>query len=124
MVFVQAFGIDDSDVGSRDNPALAESSNLSVDTLHAADPSIQMMEQHGKQKKANENSTNDIEVSNVLPAGESYRSMGEILSSMDRGNPPPGSIVESSAEKPAGKVTGSTLNVKRSTFWGRSNVSY
>lgn len=118
----KAFGIDDSDVGSRDNPALAESSNLSVDTLHAADPSIQMMEQHGKQKKANENSTNDIEVSNVLPAGESYRSMGEILSSMDRGNPPPGSIVESSAEKPAGKVTGSTLNVKRSTFWGRSNA--
>ncbi|KAF9675658.1 hypothetical protein SADUNF_Sadunf09G0055200 [Salix dunnii] len=92
----KAFGGDDSDVGSpRTNNAPAESSNISVDPM---------------------------DVSSMLPAGESYRSMGEILSSVDPVSPMPISGVESSAEKSAGKVAASNLNGKRSTFWGRSNA--
>lgn len=121
---IQAFGGDDSDVGSpRDNNAPAESSNLPVDPVQIGDPGVQVMEQQGKQKKGNENSITETEVSSVLPAGESYRSMGEILSSMDPGQPLSVSALESSAEKTVGKVTSSNLSAKRSAFWGRNNVS-
>lgn len=82
-----------------------------------------MIEQ-GTPKKGTENSVTEIEVSNFLPAGESYCSMGEILSSMDPGHALSVSGLESSAEKPVGKVTSSNLSVKRSAFWGRSNVSF
>lgn len=125
FVHMQAFGGDDSDVGSpKNNHALAESSNLPVDSVQIRDPNVQLVEQQGKQKKGNENSINEMDVSNVLPAGESYQSMGEILSSMDPVPSLPLSGVESSAEKPASKVAPSSLNGKRSTFWGRSNVSH
>ncbi|KAJ4724451.1 Rho GTPase-activating protein 7 [Melia azedarach] len=119
----KAFGGDDSDVGSpRDNNAPAESSNLPVDPVQIGDPGVQVMEQQGKQKKGNENSITETEVSSVLPAGESYRSMGEILSSMDPGQPLSVSALESSAEKTVGKVTSSNLSAKRSAFWGRNNA--
>lgn len=121
---IQAFGGDDSDVGSpRDNNAPAQSSNLPIDPLQIGDPGDQVMEQQGKQKKGNGNSITEREVSSVLPAGESYCSMGEILSSMDPGHPLSASGLKSSAEKPVGKVTSSNLSTKRSAFWGRSNVS-
>lgn len=81
-----------------------------------------MIEQ-GTPKKGTEYSITEIEASNILPAGESYRSMGEILSSMDPGNALSASGLESSAEKPVSKVTSSNLSTKRSAFWGRSNVS-
>ncbi|KAH8498776.1 hypothetical protein H0E87_017633 [Populus deltoides] len=119
----KAFGGDDSDVGSpRTNNAPAESSNISVDPVQTRDSNAQPIEQKSKPKKGNENSANEMDVSSVLPTGESYQSMGEILSSVDPVSPMPISGVESSAEKSAGKVAASNLNGKRSTFWGRSNA--
>ncbi|KAL9236970.1 hypothetical protein vseg_011571 [Gypsophila vaccaria] len=56
----------------------------------------------------------------IVRTGESYRSMGEILSSTDPGPPLPICGPESSTERPACKLTGS--NAKRPTFWGRSSV--
>ncbi|CAK7330647.1 unnamed protein product [Dovyalis caffra] len=120
----KAFGGDDSDVGSpRTNNGPAESSNMSVDPVQTIDSKGQFIEQQSKPKKGNENSTSEMDVSVVLPTGESYRSMGEILSSVDPVSPIPISGVESSAEKSVGKVAASNLNGKRSTFWGRSSGS-
>ncbi|WCJ28853.1 Rho GTPase-activating protein 7 [Euphorbia peplus] len=116
------FGGDDSDGGSpKKNQATAESSNLPVNSVQTRDPNVQLVEQPNKLKKANENSINEVDVSSVLPTGESYRSMGEILSSMDQVSSLPVSGLESPSEKPGGKVAISNINGKRSTFWGRSN---
>ncbi|KAL2922189.1 Wall-associated receptor kinase-like 8 [Bienertia sinuspersici] len=52
-----------------------------------------------------------------VTAGESYCSMGEILSSMDPGPPLPSSSPELSAEKSNNNLTGS--GVKQSNFWSR-----
>lgn len=121
---MQAFEHDGSDVEfPRDNHAQAESSSLAVYPLRMRDPDAQLEEQ-AKQNKGNENPINETDVSSVLHTGESYRSMGEILSSMDPGHPISSPGLESSTEKPVGKAKGSSLNAKRSTFWGRSNVSY
>lgn len=87
------------------------------------DPDAQLEEQ-SKQNKGNENPINEIDLPSVLPSGESYRSMGEILSSMDPGRPLSTPGFESSTENPVAKAKGSSLNAKRSPFWGRSNVSY
>ncbi|KAJ8770901.1 hypothetical protein K2173_022073 [Erythroxylum novogranatense] len=117
----KAFGGDDSDAGSpRNNHASVETSSLPIASHQARDPNIQHVEQQ-KQKKGNDSLTNE-NVSNILPAGESYQSMGEILSSTDPVLTLPISGLESSTEKSAGKVTSSISNGKRSTFWGRSNV--
>lgn len=59
----------------------------------------------------------------LLPSPESYRSMGEILSSMDPGNHLPMCGIESGSGKQTGKACSSSFSSKRSTFWGRSNVS-
>lgn len=118
FVHVQPFGADDSDVGSpRDKNASAESSNVPVDP-----PQIRIQNAQSKQKKGQENSVSETEVS--IPAGESYRSMGEILSSMDPARPLSVPGVESSAEKSVGKVASSNPSAKRSAFWGRGNVSF
>ncbi|PON75747.1 Rho GTPase activating protein [Parasponia andersonii] len=119
----KAFGVDDSDVGSpKENHASAESSNLCVDPPQVRDPIVHLMEEQGDQKKVNENSVDEMEPPSVSPAGESYRSMGEILSSMDPGHPLPLSGLESGAGKAMSKLTGTNHNSKRSTFWGRSNA--
>lgn len=81
------------------------------------------MEEQGNLKKGNENPISEMDLASVSPAGESHRSMGDILSSMDPGNPLPVSGLESDAGKAMSKVTGYSPNTKRSTFWGRSNVS-
>ncbi|KAJ6315392.1 hypothetical protein OIU78_018810 [Salix suchowensis] len=86
------------------------------------DSNAQLTGQQSKQKKGNENSTSKMDASSVLPIGESYRSMGEILASADPVSPILISGLESSAEKSASKVSASNLNGKRSTFWGRSNA--
>ncbi|GLU18901.1 hypothetical protein SLE2022_351780 [Rubroshorea leprosula] len=115
----KVFGGDDSDVGSpKDNRAEAESSSAALDPLKIRDPNGQLMVEQDKQKKGNENQTNEIGSSNLLSAGESYRSMGEILSSMDAGHPVPALGLESSTEKPVGKPK---VHSKR-TFWGRNNA--
>lgn len=116
---LQAFGGDDSDVGSSSsNHAKAGNSNLN------AVPDIQLSEDQNKQRKGNENSVDEKDAPNVLPSPESYRSMGEILSSMDPGNhlPVPGSI-ESGSGKQTGKASSTNFNSKWSSFWGRSSVS-
>ncbi|OMO63032.1 hypothetical protein COLO4_32772 [Corchorus olitorius] len=118
----KAFGDDGSDVGSpRDNHAQADSSSLALDPPQIRNPDAQLEEQ-GRQNKGNENPINEIDVPSVLPTGESYRSMGEILSSMDPGHPISAPGLESSTEKPVAKSKGSSLSAKRSTFWGRSNA--
>lgn len=76
------------------------------------------MSELNKAVKVTESSTNGTDSPKVT-AGESYRSMGEILSSMDPGPPLPGP--ELNGEKPTNKFSGS--GVKRSTFWSRSAVS-
>ncbi|XWS52606.1 hypothetical protein CRYUN_Cryun11dG0085500 [Craigia yunnanensis] len=118
----KAFGDDGSDVESpRDNHVQAEISSLAIDPLQMRDPGAQLEEQ-GKQNKRNENPINEIDVPSVLPTGESFRSVGEILSSMDPGHPISAPGLESSTEKPVANAKGSSLNAKRSTFWGRSNA--
>ncbi|MBA0807146.1 hypothetical protein Gohar_022970, partial [Gossypium harknessii] len=120
VISAGAFGDDGSDVVSPiNNNTQAESSSLSADPLQMRDPDPQL-EEHGRQDKGNENPINEIDVPSVLPTGESYRSMGEILSSMHPGHPVSVPGLESSTEKPVGKARGSSINSKRSTFWGRN----
>ncbi|CAK9327959.1 unnamed protein product [Citrullus colocynthis] len=112
----KAFGGDDSDVGSpRENHDLAQSSNSCLEHHKNSDSNVQPIGDQSKQKKGNVNSLTEMETPNISPAGESYRSMGEILNSMDPGN-------ESSSGKPVGKVSSSNINAKRTTFWGRNNA--
>ncbi|CAN1830641.1 Rho GTPase-activating protein 7, partial [Linum perenne] len=118
----KAFAGDDLDVGSpRGNQAPAESSNVVVESPQTRDPGVQLLEL-SKHRKGNENSFNGTDPLSIVPPGESYRSMGDILSSMDVEPQVPKSPVDSSAEKPVGKATPSNSNGKRSTFWGRSNA--
>ncbi|CAN1170414.1 Rho GTPase-activating protein 7 [Linum perenne] len=118
----KAFAGDDLDVGSpRGNQAPAESSNVVVESPQTRDPGVQLLEL-SKHRKGNENSFNGTDPLSIVPPGESYRSMGDILSSMDVEPQVPKSPIDSSAEKPVGKATPSNSNGKRSTFWGRSNA--
>ncbi|CAL8153344.1 unnamed protein product [Prunus armeniaca] len=118
----KAFGGDDLDAGSpKGNHASAESSNLGV-PQPIRDPNVEVMESGNKQKKENGTSISETETPSASPAGESYRSMGEILSVMDPGHPLQVSGVESGSVKAVAKVTGSNHNAKRSAFWGRSNA--
>lgn len=121
----QAFGVDDSDVvsPSKKNHTSTENSNLCVDHEQIRDPNSDMLEERGKQKRVNDKSCNEVDPPSVSPTGESCRSVGEILSSMDSVQSLSMPGIESSPGKPMGKVTGSAINAKRSTFWGRGNVS-
>lgn len=114
---VPVFGGDDSDGSPRANHT-SVNSKPRVDPQTFKESSAELTSQT-KPIKASESPTNVMD-SPVATAGESYRSMGEILSSMDPGPPLPIPCSESSAEKPMSKHTGS--NAKRSTFWGRSNA--
>ncbi|XP_010536118.1 PREDICTED: rho GTPase-activating protein 6-like isoform X2 [Tarenaya hassleriana] len=91
----KGFGGEDSDVESpRDIYCSIESSN----------------------KKQNEEPIKDIEISSVSPIENCYRSRKEILTSLNPGTP---AGYTSSSES---KITdSSTINGKRSTFWGRGN---
>uniref|UniRef100_A0A5B7AVZ7 Putative rho GTPase-activating protein 7 isoform X1 n=1 Tax=Davidia involucrata TaxID=16924 RepID=A0A5B7AVZ7_DAVIN len=110
----KAFGGDDSDVGSpRDNLTSATKSNPPVDSQPLRDSS-QINEQQGRSTET------EMETPDIFPGSESHRSMGEILASMDPELPQLVSGPESCAEKSISKPTSSNLNVKRSTFWGRS----
>ncbi|WJX59277.1 Rho GTPase-activating protein 7, variant 3 [Trifolium repens] len=113
----KAFGGDDSDVGSStSNHAKAENSNLN------AVPDNHLSEDKSKQRKGNENSVDEMDPPIVLPSTESYRSMGEILSSMDSGNHLPVIETQSGSGKQTGKASsGTSFSAKRSSFWGRSN---
>ncbi|OIW02811.1 hypothetical protein TanjilG_29587 [Lupinus angustifolius] len=107
----KAFGGDDSDVGSSTGiHTKIENKNLN------ADPITPSPVDQNKQRKGNEKDT-----PNLLPCAESYRSMGEILSSLDSGNHLPVLGIESGSAKQTGKASSSSFSSKRSTFWGRSN---
>ncbi|XP_059310414.1 rho GTPase-activating protein 7-like [Lycium ferocissimum] len=110
----KGFGGDDSDIESpRDSRVQGVTLKPTVDTQpHAASdvPFSEQLERCG----------NEVDGPCELAGSESQRSMGEILSSMDQ--PHGVSGPDSRADKPSGKLTPSNLNVKRSTFWGRSNA--
>ncbi|KAK4358926.1 hypothetical protein RND71_021155 [Anisodus tanguticus] len=110
----KGFGGDDSDVESpSDSHVQGVTLKPTVDTqLHAAS-NVPFSEQL-------ERCANEVDGPCELAGSESQRSMGEILSSMDQPHGVTG--VDSRADKPSSKLTPSNLNVKRSTFWGRSNA--
>lgn len=113
----KAFGGDDSDVGSSSSHhAKTENANLN------AVPDTPLSEDQNKQRKGSENLVDENDASNLLPSTESYRSMGEILSSMDPGNHLPMPVIESGSGKQTGKASSASFSSKRSTFWGRNNA--
>lgn len=118
---IQAFGGDDSDVGSpRKNFNSASKSNLPVDSLSHRESNIQLIEQQGQQKQRK----NEMDVSSVLPDSEYHLSMGEVPYSMNQALPQSVVGLESCVEKSMNEHKSSTLNAKQSTFWGRSTVSF
>ncbi|KAM1754670.1 hypothetical protein PS2_006965 [Malus domestica] len=118
----KALGVDDSDVGSpKGNHASAQSSSSYV-PQPIRDPNVGFVERGSKPKKENENLISETETPSASPAGDSYRSMGEILSVVDPGHHLLVPGLDSGTAKTAAKVTGSNHNAKRSAFWGRSNA--
>ncbi|XP_070018475.1 rho GTPase-activating protein 7-like isoform X2 [Nicotiana sylvestris] len=112
----KGFGGDDSDVGSpRDSRVQGVTLKPTVDTQPLAGSNVPFSEQL-------ERCGNEVDVPCELASSESQRSMGEILSSKDPGPPHGVSGPDSRADKTSSKLTPSTLNVKRSTFWGRNNA--
>ncbi|KAH1265651.1 Rho GTPase-activating protein 7 [Glycine max] len=112
----KAFGGDDSNVGSSSsNHAKTKNVNLNVV------PDTPLSEDQNKQRKGSENPVDENDASNLFPSTESYRSMGEILSSMDPGNHLPMQVTESGFGKQTSKASSASFSSKRSTFWGRSN---
>ncbi|XP_010276674.1 PREDICTED: rho GTPase-activating protein 7 [Nelumbo nucifera] len=120
----KVFGGDDSDAESpRDNHTLGTSLKQHGDSQKSIkDSNSEHNEQQGTLTNGSENPMNQMDGSSNLPANESHRSMGEILSSMDSGLVVPAPGPELCAEKPASKLNGSSFNVKRSTFWGRNTT--
>ncbi|PHT34419.1 hypothetical protein CQW23_26219 [Capsicum baccatum] len=110
----KGFGGDDSDVeSSRDIRVQGVTLKPTIDIQPHAASNVPFSEQL-------ERCGNEVDGPCEFAGSESQRSMGEILSSMD---PPPGiSGPDSRADKPNSELTSSNLNVKRSTFWGRSNA--
>ncbi|XP_015058911.1 rho GTPase-activating protein 7-like isoform X2 [Solanum pennellii] len=107
------FSGDDSDVESpRDNRVQGVTLKPTVDTQPHAVSNVPFSEQL-------ERCGNEVDDPSELAGSESQRSMGGILPSMD---PAHGiSRRDSSADKSSSKLT-PNLNVKKSTFWGRSNA--
>ncbi|XP_043691545.1 rho GTPase-activating protein 7-like [Telopea speciosissima] len=121
----KAFGGDDSDVESPKENYTSETNLTELVDSHKSlgDSYIQFNEQQGIFRKGSDkNSMTDMDIPSILPASDSHQSMGELLSSMDPGLPLPVPGPELCAEKPASRLSGSNLNVKRSTFWERSNA--
>ncbi|KAF8398242.1 hypothetical protein HHK36_017168 [Tetracentron sinense] len=120
----KAFGGDDWGVGSPTENHISTTNLTPLVDPHNSirDSNGQFNELQGALKKGSDNSTTEMDTLSQKPASESRRSMGEILS-MDPGLPLPVSEPELCAEKPVSKLSTSNLNVKRSTFWGRSTVS-
>ncbi|KAL9234814.1 hypothetical protein vseg_009640 [Gypsophila vaccaria] len=115
---VQALGGNDSDVSPRGDHTSSINSKPRTDPETFGVSNGELSEQNTPVKSSE--STNNMTDSPIVRTGESYRSMGEILSSTDPGPPLPICGPESSTEKPASKLTGSSA--KRPAFWGRSSV--
>ncbi|KAF7120392.1 hypothetical protein RHSIM_Rhsim13G0209000 [Rhododendron simsii] len=117
-ISTQGFGGDDSHGGLMNNLVSTAKANQSVDSSSQRESNIQFNERQGQQKP----SENEVDGLSILHASESHRSMGEILSSMDQGQPQSVVGAESCVEKSMNRLTSPTQNVKRSTFWGRNNA--
>ncbi|KAL8159394.1 hypothetical protein V2J09_000931 [Rumex salicifolius] len=117
---VPALGVDDSEELPSENGASAANSKPLLDSPKLRELTSEL---NGQVKQiADLNETSNYAVENpITPTGEPYKSMGEILSSMDPGPPLLVSTAQSS-DKPSNKISGSGLGVKRSTFWGRSSA--
>lgn len=119
LIFQQAPGGDDSDAGSSNGyhaKVKIANHNADADVKHSADPIEQ-------EQKVIENSSYEKDSPNTLSGPESYRSMSEILASMNSSNhfSTPGN--EHGSGKQSGRDSNTNVSSKRSTFWGRSNVS-
>ncbi|XP_047330294.1 rho GTPase-activating protein 7 [Impatiens glandulifera] len=77
----------------------------------------QSRDSNGMSRKAN---GDVIAGSSNLSISEAHRSMGEILSSMDQGLPQ--ALLGPELSKPSSKLSSPSLNLKKSTFWGRTNA--
>lgn len=119
---IQAYGGEDSDAGSPTDKFIlaAKSSESSPHADSQPRVNYQGNESQILQHKAGENG---LSTSLALPGGDSYRSMGQILSSLDKEPPLPVSRPVISNEKSTTKPASSNLNAKRSTIWGRNSVS-
>ncbi|XP_074292446.1 rho GTPase-activating protein 7-like [Silene latifolia] len=115
---VQGLGGDYSDGSPRGDDASSVNSKPRPDPQTLRESNGELSEQNTPVKGSE--STNNVMESPVVTTGESYRSMGEILLSMDPGPPLPICGPDSSAEKPTSKFADS--NGKRSTFWGRNSA--
>lgn len=114
----QPFGGDETDVESPgSNHVKAENAKSN------ADHETQLSEDQNRQKKGNDRLVDIKDASNMSPITEPYRSMGEILSSMDHGNHLPVPGLGPGPGKQSSKASGTNFTSKRSTFWGRNNVS-
>lgn len=117
----QAFGSDDSGVGSpRNRQTLTGNPNSLVDPQPSRDS---VMQQQNQQTKDIDNSSHKADIPIVLPVNEHLQSVGEILSSIRPGHNFSVSGLEGGVTRPVSKTSGSSVNSKRSSFWGRS-VSY
>ncbi|CAN4119813.1 unnamed protein product [Withania somnifera] len=108
------FGGDDSDVESpRDTHVQGITLEPTVDTHPHAATNVPFSEQL-------ERCGNEVDSPCELAGSEAQRAMVELLSSV---NLPHGiSGPDSRPDKPSSKPTPSDLNVRRSTFWGKSNT--
>ncbi|KAL0459127.1 UNVERIFIED_CONTAM: Rho GTPase-activating protein 7 [Sesamum latifolium] len=115
----EAIGNDDSDDGSSThNGTLATKLNPILDSGPLTDPNLSVNEQLDQQKACE----NTMDAASEILGNDSQRSMGDILSSMDQelNQSIPGP--ELLADKPMPKLTNSSLNAKKSAFWGRKNA--
>lgn len=103
-MFSQGFGVEDSDAESpRDIHCSVESTDRT------------------RVKRQIEEPIKDIEISSV----KCYQSGREATPSVSPSTPLTAPRYATSAEKPANKTSGlSTVNAKRSSSWGRGNVSF
>ncbi|PSR86775.1 Rho GTPase-activating protein [Actinidia chinensis var. chinensis] len=115
----KVFGGHDSDGGSPRNTLKSTAiANPPVDSESVREPNIQLNEEQVQQKR----SENDMDSPSILTSNDAHRSMGEILSSMNKGRPQSVVGAESCGEKSMNKLTSPAVNVKRSALWGRSTA--
>ena len=116
---MQAFGGNESDRSPDANYASSVNSKSFSTPLTFKKSDTELSNQSKPFKGSG--SSIDVMESPVLP-GEFYQSMGEMMSSVNPGPFIPVIGLESTAEKPIRKRTGS--NRKQIVFWGRSAVSF
>lgn len=115
----QAIGINDSDDGSPFHSRALATVNANLDSRLRADSGLSVNGQLDQKRTTRENV---MDASSDILGNESQRSMGDILSSMDKElhQSTPGHDLQT--DKSMAKS--SSLSAKKSMFWGRKNVSF